>query len=88
MAQARRCRSELVQKSSEKEVAQSTREETAQPSLELIRDTEVRLNQSQKNKGATAAAQSSATTKTNTPIGKRDYASVAASKQAKIPEKP
>lgn len=55
---------------------------------ELIGDEEVRLNQSQRKENTTPAAQSSATVKTNTRIEKRDYASVAASRPAKIPEKP
>ena len=53
-----------------------------------VGDKEVRLNQSQKNEGATPATQSSATGKVNAHTEKRDYASVAASKPAKIPEKP
>lgn len=55
---------------------------------ELTGDEEVRLNQCQRKENATPAAQSSATVKTNTRIEKRDYASVAASRPAKISEKP
>ena len=55
---------------------------------ELIGDEEVRPSQSQRNENATPVAQSSATVKTNTRIERRDYATVAASRPAKIPEKP